>query len=795
MSTEQYSYLKPKYDNNNNCKKCEKLKQRHKMEASSLLTQASKHKSWNLLHRAAAKNYFPRVKQLCQSFPHYLEARSSEGMTPLLISAQYGATDSFLVLIKAGSNRDVVSGSGLTVVQTAAALGHIHLLTSAINDSVYTQSRAFSEVCDYICSGQSSATSYTQVLHVLESLLKSLTSRRESSQEAKWLLMELDIIKVFEKALERCACEILISGTSSVAKSITATIPLLAQSISESKIPHLLISLITLIEDRNACRRALNVIANLIKHVRDSSTVIFALGGPLMLFRLLQRHQNSELHLAAMKCIGNDGTNPELAKHFTSPDILEGFMAILTPTHDSESLAATLTALQRLMESSCVIKSRSIDAGIVPRLVKILRPFDRALTEPCVKLLRTLCGSRDGRVEEELTGHPEAITVLLRITGYGTQVAVQQMALEILWYTTMGSLPERRALATLIGIESLVELAKFSNPELQMLGLSALKILSPAVHNLQTNIIKAGGIQLLLVTLRGSRSADTKLLALETLENLAYELGLQPNHEAQREMTEADGITMLLQMYRHDKESEIGLQIFCTLTAFSTKNKQNKQAILRAVSMAELLAPLQANKGVSLRYMRGVCLLGYQSQYVQSRMITNGGIMMDSFLHKMSTGNDAEKVEIAFQMIVLARVVIDSKPTQVMIFGLKQLTALLHKGLTDGNVDLQVAACTYISGLIQMRAGLSGALVSLNIISELATMLQSKQEATRRVAAVSLTFLTHHSSAVRYILNVFRKDPKWYTRLLQYNGDKELSEQFKESWKDFCRTNSILMKS
>lgn len=94
-----------------------------------------------------------------------------------------------------------------------------------------------------------------------------------------------------------------------------------------------------------------------------------------------------------------------------------------------------------------------------------------------------------------------------------------------------------------------------------------------------------------------------------------------------------------------------------------------------AVSLSALLAPLQNQQHiVSNVYTHGMCHLAYNAVSIQSKMVAQGGISIDSFLHIISNASDPSHiVEATFPMIILARVFFDSKPTNTMAFGLKHL--------------------------------------------------------------------------------------------------------------------------
>ena len=760
------------------------------MATTAATTQSfSESNGWTLLHRAVAKNYFPRVKKLCLSFPEDLEKRTAdmESLTPLLVAAKSGSIESFLVLLRAGANSTTTSGDGLSVVQVAASSGHVHLILAIINEPPFTGNGILSQVCYYVQYMQPVVSAFTNGLLVLETVLSTLLSHQQDDILAA--LHQCHIVNVFEVVLERVLQEKLVSAGASISKSVALTIPLLAETICQSKIPKYLISLMQIIEDTKACYRALSAIAELTNYASDGSAVVFALGGPLTLFKVLQQHQSKDLHIIAMKCIADGGKSSLLADQFASREVMAGFMHVLSNSNDSEVIASTLAALNSLVLSSNAVKQSSIKVGLIEKTLLLLKPFDKVLMESCILLLRSLC-TGNGDVEDMIKKHPQAITILMHITEHGLNTHLQQITFEILWLTAGDNLAERRALATVLGSDCLVVLTELGSQNLQTLAVSALKLLTPAVHNLQSQVIQSGGIISLVTIIRNNSEDDTKCAAMEALENLSCRLGMQPNTSAQSNLQQVDGIQLLLRLYQNNVIGKIKEQALCTVAAYSIRNRAIKDAILRVKSLQDLLQPLQRQYGgLSIIYTRAICYLAYNTTQIQAKMVTNGGMLIQPFL-TLASKDEVLNVEVAFQMVVLARIYTDYKPTQIMAFGIKRLMHSLKQNL-NANVDLEVNTGVLICGLVRMRAGLAGGFVALGIIPLLVNMLASKQEETRRVAAVCLCLLTFHYPAVKKILQHFRGQPKQCFRMRQYCGDYQPSQYFIENWESFCRTNSL----
>lgn len=757
-------------------------------------TEYSRYRGWSNLHRAAAKNYFPRVKKLTMIAPESIEGTNAQGLTPLQVAAQHGSLESFLVLVRAGADASVLTDEGLTAIQLAARAGQVQFTVSLASEPPFTHTKILAQVCQYIRQLKKICQTYAEAVLILESMVYSMLHKSpESYHDTLNVLEDLQIVSLIERILKISIQEKIVPAIISISKCLMMITPYFTKEINNTKIPKLLIMLTEVVFDPTACYQALSVIAELIEYATDSYVIVSALGGPLALLKILQTHKSHELHIVAMKCIAQGGANPQLAQQFASPEMIAMFMKALKTEH-SGSGAATVTALHSIIESSYEVRYKYIDEGLVERLLDLLRPFDNALTEPCIMLLWILCDSRSNhkKVEELIKQHQSAISILMFLIEHGMNMQMQQMSLDILWYTAGDSTHEKRALAIVLGPSCLVRLAELSSPKL---ALTALELLSPVAYNKQAEVIKAGAIVLLVTVLKSKNEDSIKILALKTLENLGYGMGLQPNREAQAALIHIEGIQVLLHIFQHYRSEKVRVQALCTLATYSNKSPNTKRLIFQVISLPTLLSPLQSQPHVTpINYTKSICYIAFNDTGTQSKMIAHGGILVDSFHYLISTGDKQQAMEAAFQMIVLARTFNNSKPSIVTAIGLKLLIKALRKSIETEDVDLQVKTGLSISGLLRMRAGLAGGLVGLGLIPLLVQLLLGKQEGARNVAAVCMTQLTYDPSALRQLFRWFRAENKLSFRMQQYCSGHRPSSNFIELWSEFCRTHNVQKK-
>lgn len=88
-----------------------------------------------------------------------------------------------------------------------------------------------------------------------------------------------------------------------------------------------------------------------------------------------------------------------------------------------------------------------------------------------------------------------------------------------------------------------------------------------------------------------------------------------------------------------------------------------------------------------------------------------------------------------------------------------------------------------------MRAGLAGGLVGLvglGLIPLLIAMLHEKREEAHQVAAVCVSQLTYHPTALRQLLYYFRLNEELCHTMMRQSNNFKPSYNFIASWKHFC---------
>ena len=133
-----------------------------------------------------------------------------------------------------------------------------------------------------------------------------------------------------------------------------------------------------------------------------------------------------------------------------------------------------------------------------------------------------------------------------------------------------------------------------------------------------------------------------------------------------------------------------------------------------------------------------------------------------------------------FQIVVLARVIVDQDQVILTARGVTYLVEKLHS--TDDNVI--VLAASLLSSLAHTRAGIPDAMVTTGALEVLMERLSSDNEQVKSACAVALGYLTFNRTAARILFGACRNDPDLYKDLMKNIGkNPKISQEFVQDFK------------
>lgn len=133
-----------------------------------------------------------------------------------------------------------------------------------------------------------------------------------------------------------------------------------------------------------------------------------------------------------------------------------------------------------------------------------------------------------------------------------------------------------------------------------------------------------------------------------------------------------------------------------------------------------------------------------------------------------------------FQIIVLARVIIDRDQVWLTALGIGRLVQLL---LIEDADEVVIQTASYLSSLAHTRTGITDAMITCDAVDILCDRLYSPNNQIKFASAVTLGYLTFNRTASRLLLHNCRNVPKLYNDMMSIlKPGNKISRQFVESY-------------
>ena len=751
------------------------------------------------IHRAVAQNFHTMVERLLSLDPAALEAKTQDKlkMTPLLVAATYGSTEAFHLLLKREADIYVTTTQGYNAVQCAAAHRHTKLVMSLINDPAIN---IFHDMFEFI-RRKPDFKELLNVLKVLDVVLETYVSKSPTSHMSRLYqgkMKNCQAVSIMAELLEHCAeCRSMMERVGTISCLVVSKMCpciLLGGDLLDSSVPQSMVTILNLLESSEGCLAIIESLGMLSKMYNSGSTLMASLGAQKTVMKLINTHENKELKQAAMSCIMFSAMRPRQAMTMYRANLLPDIVNVLKmPNITQELMETTIKTLENMALVDDEIRSKIVELETIQIIIKHFNLRSQQVAALFIALLGTLYVQK-GDIEEILKQSKEALATLIHMANHSLSSESQYKAFEILWLTAGDDVNETRALASLIGPSCLLTILSLASDELQLIVVTALKLISHPLYGMQGEIADKGGVIALLKIIRLG-SAKVVLEALKALELLCYRLAMKPNKNIQSSIAAENGIQLLLRAIDMGNFTT-KIQAMSTVAAASIGDVKVKMAILHHSTVSldtiikHLKTPPKKAKMTSLTVVcRALTYLAYNSPEVQKKIVEVSRLPLMPFREMAASMETSICSEAAFQMIVLGHVFESSQnPTLIVATSIRQLTDELETSIHTGDVDTQVHVCSLLCNLFHMRAGIINGFLALDVVPLLFEVLQSPYEHCRCTSAIALSYITHNSKGSRQVIQYCRKIPKCFKRLKKYSKGYPLHPDFVENWKHFQDT-------
>nr|XP_025035644.1 ankyrin and armadillo repeat-containing protein isoform X2 [Pelodiscus sinensis] len=699
-------------------------------------------RGWMAIHFAAFYDNISCIKVLCRKDPDLLETETTAKYhsTPLLLAATSGALDTLQYLFSLGANWKKTDSEGNNIIHLAVLYFHTEILKHLI-------------VLD------------NPDLPVWNTLVEMLQC--EDPSRTEMAVRSLEVLCLAEDFYWKCILDSgaipslinLLKGhhikqlciTSGVLSNISPHIAI-SKALVEAGGISVLIELLGSGEPELQSRCA--VILYDIAQFNDNQNVITELGGIPPLVNLLKiKIQDllvNVINCIRVLCIQNKHNQSAVKDHHGIPALVE-FL-----TSESDVLQAiSAAALAELARGNEMMQDAIANADAIGPLVELLR----------------------GR----------------KVSVQAFHLTVKEQGATTLWALAGQTLKQQKLMAEQIGYNFIIDMLLSPSDKMQYVGGEAVIALSKDSRLHQNQICEGNGIGPLVRLLRSTKIAEGTLLSvIRALGTICIGVAHTNNPVSQENIVEEQALPILVHLLKNHNSLQIKVEVAYSLACIVLRNSK-LQTVLQeeeGFDYRDVLELLNApDKDIRLRAGYALALFAYNNPVQQFLMLETGAITLSTFDPFLFSEIETDKALAAFQIVVLARVIVDVDQVTLSARGIAILVGLLNSKKTA----TLVLTGKLLASLAHTRAGIPEAITELGTVQQLCYHLYSDKEEIRIAAAGALGYLTFNGVAYRQLLVECRNKPKQFTRLMNnLSRDAKISQKFV---KEFQRQREVGLPS
>ncbi|CAF1301938.1 unnamed protein product [Didymodactylos carnosus] len=279
--------------------------------------------------------------------------------------------------------------------------------------------------------------------------------------------------------------------------------------------------------------------------------------------------------------------------------------------------------------------------------------------------------------------------------------------------------------------------------------------------NIQEEIGQTHGIQH-LVRLLKLDNEKLVLSAIRTLSQLAVGPGYVPNRKNQETILKCDGITLLVALIMHAKSEIIQAEAGQALAYVALTNSQCSTVIETTLDFSydHLINMMKTslNPNVHLIASNTLATFAYNNQRVLLNLSKSCSLSFDYFNNFLTSKDDYSRCLAAFQVVVLASLISERKPSTTSAIGCGIIIDVLKTSKSDDSRALAADCMARLAHLksastIYKHTGVPQALIAVDCIDLLCDLFSSVNDITIGNAAVALGYLSFVPEGQRKLLH------------------------------------------
>eukprot|EP00070_Physeter_catodon_P028883 XP_028335777.1 ankyrin and armadillo repeat-containing protein isoform X8 [Physeter catodon] len=345
------------------------------------------------------------------------------------------------------------------------------------------------------------------------------------------------------------------------------------------------------------------------------------------------------------------------------------------------------------------------------------------------------------------------------------QIDVKEQGAVALWALAGQTLKQQKYMAEQIGYNFIINMLLSPSAKMQYVGGEAVIALSKDSRIHQNQICEGNGIAPLVRLLRISKIAEGTLLSvIKAVGSICIGVAHTSNPISQQFVVEENAFPVLIQLLRNHPSPNIKVEVAFSLACIVLRNDrlQNELQENEGFNYADVLYLLHSqDKDICLRAGYALTLFAFNSRFQQYLILESGIMTISTFEPFLESTFETEKAMAAFQIIILAKVIIDVDHITLTARGV----TILVDSLYSVHSTTIVLTGNLIATLAHSRAGIPEAFTTLGTIQRLCYHLYSRQEEVRMACSSALGYLTYNANAFRILLKECRNKPNQFLRI------------------------------
>nr|XP_022304478.1 ankyrin and armadillo repeat-containing protein-like isoform X5 [Crassostrea virginica] len=724
---------------------------------------------WAPIHHAAFFDHEAIIKLMARRNSPVIEllTRNDIRSTPLLLAASSGGLSAVKCLIRLGADISRLDAEGNGMVNLAAMRFHTNVLEYLIewsHEKAPVWKILVKMLTDVDLGKKDSA------VKCLEVLSTSKPEHWKSILEAGGIPALVTLLSSENEVLQSVAASVIVNISEHAS---------VRQALTKAKAAPILIQLLNSPDDNIQSRVA--IILSDIASVEGNQSLIAEEGGIPPLINLMDSELEEVLintvNAVRVLCAGNPANQDAVAEH--------GGIAFLREflTLDSEKLkAATAACIAAISAGNKNNQDALLEAGALEPLVEIINgTANETVRVKCANAIEAL--AQDNLACQQTFLRIKAPTALKKLLK-NFNVSVKEHGAKALWALAGSTTSQQKYIAEKTSIPDICSMLLEDTEKLLQVGcMMSIALGRENIEN-QIKLAQTEAFNQLVRLLRTHKdSPQVILMVIQVLGILCVGVAYCNNKVTQRKIAEEGAIPTLVTYLNQPPSEEVQVEVAIALGCIVLSNTRNQELLQEEPGFNfDVLLDLLKSKSEAIRLRAGMALtiFAFNNTPQQYAIREAGGIMYSVFEPFLNSSIEYDVCYAAFQIVVLARVIVDQDQVMLTASGVTLLVKKLHS--TEDNVI--VLAASLLSSLAHTRAGIPDAMVTSGAIDVLVDKLSSQNDQVRGACAVALGYLTFNRTAARILFSACRNTPGLYKKLEENIGkNAKISQEFVQDFK------------